>query len=243
VRIRWWLLALFVLAGAVQVAGLLMTNDLMVAQAGTVALGALTGYAVLSPGSPFVRWPLTIVYGVLALRFGVHWLTYEDKGPTTRYLSVAPLRSSAVSPAHLLADGLRHGWAPLLMYTGVVFAVLALPRSRRRTTGIAGGVAVTVAVAVAGLVVIGYAVRDLWRDGHVPYLRPLGWTQTTAYFRMPLLILGLALVAVLVATQRDRLALLAGVGVLLLLLPTLWTGGAAGLAGVPRPVLLDLPSA
>jgi hypothetical protein len=94
---------------------------------------------------------------------------------------------------------------------------------------------------VAGLVVVAYAVWDLWRDGHVSYLQSLDWMQTTAYLRMPLLILGLAVAALLVATQRDRLALLAGLGVLLLALPTLWLDGAAALAGVSRPVLPDLP--
>jgi hypothetical protein len=233
VRIRGWLLALFVVAGAIEVAGLFMNNDLLASQAGTVALGALTGYAVLGRGSPFARWPLTIVFGVLALRFGVRWLTYEDTGTSTRYLSIGPLRQSDVGPGHLLAEGLRHGWAPLLVYSGVVFAVLALPRSRRRIAGLVA--------AAAGLVVVGYAVRDLWRDGHLPYRQSLGWMQTTAYFRMPLLIVGLGVAAVLVATQRDRLALFAGAGVLLLLLPTLWTGGAAALAGVARPDLPDLP--
>jgi hypothetical protein len=233
VRIRGWLLALFAVAGAVQVAGLLMRDDLLAARAGTVALGALTGYAALSRASPFARWPLTIVFGVLALRFGVDWLTYEDLGATTRYLSIGPLQSSDVNPGHLLAEGVRHGWAPLLMYSGVVFAVLALPRSRRRIAGLVA--------AVAGLVFVAYAVRDLWRDGHVSYLQSLDWMQTTAYLRMPLLILGLAVAALLVATQRDRLALLAGLGVLLLALPTLWLDGAAALAGVSRPVLPDLP--
>jgi hypothetical protein len=233
VRIRGWLLALFVVAGAVQIAGLLMRDELLAAQAGTVALGALTGYAALSPASPFARWPLTITFGVFALRFGVHWLTYDDPGTSTRYLSIGPLRSSDVGPGHLLAEGLRHGWAPLLMYSGVVFPLLALPRSRRRIAGLVA--------AVAGLVVIGYAVWDLWRDGHVSYRQSLGWMQTTAYLRMPLLILGLAVAAVLVTTQRDRLALLAGLGVLLLALPTLWLDGAAALAGVSRPDLPMLP--
>ncbi len=230
-RIRGWSLALFVVAGAVQVAGLLARDDLLAAQAGTVALAALTGYALVSRASPFARWPLTIVFGVLALRFGVHWLTYDDSG--TQYLAAEPARQSDIRPGHLLAEGLRNGWAPLLMYSGVVFAVLALPWRRRRTAGLVA--------AAAGLSIVGFAVVDLWTDGHVPYLRSLDWAQTTAYLRMPLLILGLAVAAVLVATQRDRLALLAGLGVLLLVVPTLWSDGAAALAGVSRPDLPMLP--
>lgn len=232
-RIRKWLLALFVVAGAVQIAGLLMRDELLAAQAGTVALGALTGYAALSPASPFARWPLTITFGVLALRGGVDWLTYDDPGTSTQSLAAGLARASDIRPGHLLAEGLRHGWAPLLMYSGVVFAVLALPRSRRRIAGLVA--------AVAGLVVIGYAVWDLWRDSHTSYRQSLGWMQTTAYLRMPLLILGLAVAALLLATQRDRLTLLAGLGVLLLVLPTLWFDGAAAVAGVARPELPLLP--
>jgi hypothetical protein len=232
-RIRGWLLALFVASGAAQVAGLLLRDHRLETQAGAVALGALTGYAALSRVAPLVRWPLTITFGVLALRSGVHWLTYDDLGTTRQYLSIGPLRSPDVDPGHLLAEGLRRGWAPLLAYSGVVFAVLALPPRRRRILG--------AAAAVTGLAVVGYAVRDLWRDGHTPYFQPLDWMQTTAYFRMPLLILGLAMAAVLVATQRGRPALLAGLGVLLMALPTLWSDGAAALAGVARPDLPLLP--
>lgn len=228
------MLALFVGSGAAQVAGLLLRDHRLETQAGAVALGALTGYAALGRAAPLVRWPLTIVFGVLALRSGVDWLTYDDLGTTRQYLSVGPLQLPDVDPGHLLAEGLRHGWAPLLTYSGVVFAVLALPRRRRRILG--------AAAAVTGLAVVGYAVRDLWRDGHAPYFQSLGWMQTTAYLRMPLLILGLAMAAVLVATQRDRLALLAGLGMLLLTLPTLWSDGAAALAGVARPALPELPA-
>jgi hypothetical protein len=234
VRIRGWLLALFVASGAAQVASLLLRDHRLETQAGAVALGALTGYAALSRAAPLVRWPLTIVFGVLALRSGLDWLTYDDLGTTTQYLSIGPPRSPDVDPGHLLAEGLRHGWAPLLTYSGVVFAVLGLPPRRRRILG--------AAAAVTGLALVGYAVRDLWRDGHVPYLRSLDWMQTTAYFRMPLLILGFAMAGVLVATQRDRLALLAGLGVLLMALPTLWSDGAAALAGVARPMLPELPA-
>jgi hypothetical protein len=233
VRITGWLLALFVVAGAVQVAGFLTRNELLVAQAGTVALGALTGYAALSRAAPLVRWPLAITFGVLALRNGVDWLTYDDVGTSTQALTTGLLRASDIRPGHLLAEGPRHGWAPLLVYSGVVFAVLALPRRRRRIAGLTA--------AVAGLIVFGYAGWDLWRDGHTPYRQSLDWMQTTAYVRMPLVILGLAMATVLVATQRDRLALLAGIGVLLLALPTVWFDGAAALAGVARPDLPLLP--
>jgi hypothetical protein len=231
VRIRGFLLALFGAAALVEVFGVFLAARKLELQAGSVALTALTGYTAIAgrPARSLVRWPLLAGVAVPTVRMIVDLVHYRPSGPLGWIVSSEPTPSWP----DRLGQGLWRAAPVLLGYACLAVAVVVLAPRRRPRLGVASAVAALFAFgAVAYLLVTsGYGRRGLPSGDDL--LFNLGALVPT------LLVLGIALVAAVLAGQRAGAGALAGPGLALMALPTVLVGGSLALVGVQT--LFEIP--